>query len=512
MEQHATLTRDLPRPRPVAARARVHEPNPLWLWALVVVVTIGPLFFLLRSPGGIPSDVRGVGGILWVLSLVPMLIYMATPGARRAPTPAMPLLGVMFGLYYPLQLLLDTPNANDLVSLDPTVDYRPAAEIVLVGWVALLIGYVVMSLVLPRTRPTPLPKWRPVPLKRWAWVLLVGGLALDVARLELPVPAAVRGILQFAGMLSLLGTAILVVLSRRGFLTPTETARLWMLAAAIALIQIGTGSVANFARVGLIVLLAGWIAGAKLRPWIVVAAVALAILVMTLRGFAIDFREQAWAGEDLSQTRRTGLWFSLVVGHSRERGVASTIEHGATVVAARAANLDLLADVIRQTPRSVPFWEGSSYLSLVGAFVPRIFWPDKPVKMLGQEFGHRYGYLDWNDRHTSINFPFTIEFYANFGYTGVLVGMLIVGAILSILGWAVNRPRQDWIRSLCGILVLVPIVTNIESDFSLVFGGLILNGVALYIVYRFLVSRCTSGVARPRPRGVPARMVQAARP
>ena len=42
-----------------------------------------------------------------------------------------------------------------------------------------------------------------------------------------------------------------------------------------------------------------------------------------------------------------------------------------------------------------------------------------------------------------------------------------------------NRPGQPLQVTICGLVLLVPLL-NIESDFSLVFGGLFMNGVALW--------------------------------
>ena len=151
----------------------------------------------------------------------------------------------------------------------------------------------------------------------------------------------------------------------------------------------------------------------------------------------------------------------------------------------RSANLDLLADVIRRTPSEIPYWGGTTYLSLVGAFVPRFLWPDKPTKELGQAFGHRYGYVGVNNTGTAINLPILVEFYLNFGVIGVVMGMAVVGLIYRLVERAVNNPGQDDILSLAGIVLMIPL-TNIESDFSLGFGGLILNGVALWLVLRLM--------------------------
>jgi hypothetical protein len=131
----------------------------------------------------------------------------------------------------------------------------------------------------------------------------------------------------------------------------------------------------------------------------------------------------------------------------------------------------------------------------VGAFVPRVLWPDKPTKELGQAFGHRYGYIGANDLGTAINLPFLVEFYANFGIAGVILGMCLIGLIYYALQRAVNSPGQDTLHSLVGVVILVPLI-NIESDFSLGFGGLILNGAALWFVLRTIRR---SGLASMRP-------------
>jgi hypothetical protein len=162
-------------------------------------------------------------------------------------------------------------------------------------------------------------------------------------------------------------------------------------------------------------------------------------------------------------------------------GLGPTLVHGAKTTFERSADMDLLADVVKRTPSEIPYWDGYTYRSLIGVAVPRLLWPDKPTKEIGQAFGHRYGYLNWNNLATSINLPFLIEFYLNFGFIGVLAGMAIVGATYRSLDELVNHPAQDLLTSLFGVIVLVPLLM-LESDFSLTFGGLLLNGLALYIV------------------------------
>jgi hypothetical protein len=160
--------------------------------------------------------------------------------------------------------------------------------------------------------------------------------------------------------------------------------------------------------------------------------------------------------------------------------------------------MDLFADVVKRTPSEIPYWEGYTYQSLVGAAIPRVLWPGKPTKEIGQAFGHRYGYLRWSNLVTSINLPFLVEFYANFGLAGVLIGMVVVGGIYRTLDELVNHPDQDLLTSLIGVIILVPLIM-LESDFSLTFGGLILNGLALLAVSTIIRGSRRLGSRVPYP-------------
>jgi hypothetical protein len=87
-----------------------------------------------------------------------------------------------------------------------------------------------------------------------------------------------------------------------------------------------------------------------------------------------------------------------------------------------------------------------------------------------------------------MNFPYLVEFYANFGPVGVFAGMFLTGMIFGVLDRALNRPGQSVVRSVASMSILIPLL-NMESDFSLVFGGVFLNGVAFVILLRFLRAR-----------------------
>jgi hypothetical protein len=441
--------------------------------ALVPVAALG-------LPSDIPQEARVLASILWVLCLVPAWHYLQLPERRRPPVPFLPLIGAVYLFYYPLHVALGQSSVNYLFRLEPAFDYDRPVQYALAGWVALLIGYYAgASLRLN----SPFRHVRPMDLstlRTWGKLLVWGGLFFDAVRQVVPIPVVLRGILYFTSMLSLLGIALLTILAVQKRLGRRERWALYTAIMLTALLRAGSGLVSNVVILALTIFLAIWAGGGRLGVrWLVIAALSVAAMI-AMRSVAMEYRARSWFAEtQLSLAGRAMLMGSLLVSKVEAQGPAATVEDGWTIVAGRSANLDLLADVVRQTGTTVPFWGGETYLSLVGFAVPRFIWPSKPTKTLGQDFGHRYGYLDSWDTWTSINLPFLVEFYANFGEAGVLIGMVIVGVLYRLLDNDLNRAGQPLQVTICSLVLLVPLL-NIESDFSLVFGGLFMNGVALW--------------------------------
>jgi hypothetical protein len=314
--------------------------------------------------------------------------------------------------------------------------------------------------------------------------LMIAGLLLESYRLVRQIPVEVAGILKFVSTLGWFGSGILVTMATRRRLNIPYRLLTFGGVAAFLLMAVGSGSVANAAFYGAVVFVSAWIGLGRLRlSWIVGAALGIT-LIISLRGVSEQYRKVVWfAGEGGGVVSRTKLFFKLLDARVQSDGVDGAVSKGFETSAGRSANLDLLADVIIRTPREIPYWGGQTYLSLVGSFVPRVLWPDKPTKELGQAFGHRYGYIGSSDTNTALNLPILVEFYANFGIAGVIAGMFLVGLIYFVLDRTVNNPGQDSLHSLVGVVILIPLA-NIESEFSLGFGGLILNGAALWFVLR----------------------------
>ena len=460
-----------------------HNQNLLRIVVVLAMIIPGIVAVSVTSP--VPMDVRMEAALVCALCLVPAWSYLRSSVQRR-PIPLLPIIGLLYAIYFALPAALGAYNQHYRIVLIPTRDYDDAVFAALVGWTALLVGTFVGRMVLPIKHAIPHVPTSNARLRNYAVPLMIIGLGVEALRRILTFPVEVAGLLVFVTSLGWFGSGILVMLNVRGKLAIPWRLVTYAGTAIFFLLGIGSGSVAAAAFYGTIIVVAAWIGKGRLGVLWIAGIVCGAVLIVSLRGVTEQYRKMAWyQNEGADAIEGSGMFFELLQQRIASDGVEETVDKGFSTSAGRSANLDLFADVIRRTPDDVPYWGGETYLSLVGAFVPRFLWPDKPTKELGQAFGHRYGYIGARDSRTAVNLPILVEFYANFGMAGVAFGMFIVGIIYQLVEHAVNRPGQDDLYSLAGIVLMIPL-TNIESDFSLGFGGLILNGLALWFVLRLI--------------------------
>jgi len=452
--------------------------------ALAFVVMVAPLAISAVVESPVPLATRMEAGLCWMLCLFPGWLYLGQGVATRRPIPLIPLIGLLYGLYYALPPALGTYNQHYRIVLNPARDYDDAVFAALLGWLALLAGYVFAKVFVRAQRVTPSVEVSAARRQWYGLVLMTVGLLLELARRFSPIPSEIAGILAFVTSLGWFGSGLLIVLAVQKRLSILPLIITYLGVTGFFLLAIESGLLSGAAWYGTVVVVSGLIGNRRLKATWFVGIVAAALLMFSLRGVTPEYRHIVWEqGEGGGIADRMKLRLSLLKKREASEGVAGTISSGFETTSQRSANLDVLADVIIQTPSEVPYWGGETYLSLLGTFVPRFLWPDKPSKELGQGFGHRYNYLDSHDEATSFNFPILVEAYANFGIVGVAIVMWLCGAIYMLVERAVNVPGQSDLLSLAGVVLIIPL-TNIESDFSLGFGGLIMNGTALWIVLR----------------------------
>jgi hypothetical protein len=456
------------------------------------ILTLGMAFALLalasgRDWGPGADKVPFLGALAAFLGLLPAFVWKAN--REKHPdvvgrVPFLPVLGTLYALYFGFPVLITDGFST------PTLRYtgeslERALELAIVGWLALLIGWWIARHWFTFVRPIELPiDWNRA---RASLPYLIGvGCAAMFAQRVLTLPGSLSQPVRFLQTFFQLGLGLMMVMQARGELSRFWSRSLWWgLIPAYLFLQVGQGSVAQLAYAGVFVLFLMWGTGRRVP---LLALVLGASVILLMRGHVHNFRDQTWnqQGEhaEAGSWQRSVLFVALLAEQFSEDAEA-TLTDAADEVSARIAHLGTFAHVVNLTPERVPYWGGETYATLPTTVSPRVFWPGKPSKEIGQAFGHRYELLAPGDRSTAVNMPILVELYANFGYWGTLLGMFGMGVLYQLLHrwWNVASVSSGALLIGC---ILYSRLTLIESDFTLVFGAVIQTAVLLILLLRWL--------------------------
>jgi O-antigen polysaccharide polymerase Wzy len=217
---------------------------------------------------------------------------------------------------------------------------------------------------------------------------------------------------------------------------------------------------------------------------ITLAAFSIGFLIL-LNPVKTEFRAATWNGNqgNDSVVQHVLLFAQLTKDYYTTTGFHPMSEENAALLAERISTIGIFSVVVNMTPASVPYMNGTTYYSLLTKWIPRFLWPGKPEERTGNDFGQRYGFLDQSDLSTSLNFPWIVELYANFGAWGVLLGMGIFGAILAFLNRLFNQPQANPLEFVYGMALLFGLTMQ-ESSFSLTVGNVFLLSVVFYVLLK----------------------------
>jgi hypothetical protein len=97
----------------------------------------------------------------------------------------------------------------------------------------------------------------------------------------------------------------------------------------------------------------------------------------------------------------------------------------------RVALINSVAVVIRDVPRWVPYEQGATlFMPAMSFFIPRFLWPEKPLFMMGRDFGIKFRVVNVLDDKTRIAPTVPGELFWNFDLPGILVGMFLWGVVV----------------------------------------------------------------------------------
>lgn len=410
---------------------------------------------------------------------------------RSPEAPLLPIVGLIFGSYFVLPALFGNSTNPRFVGL-PADSYTYALSLAIAGIGCTITGTYVTRAALRRHRFEPIldPTWSDSRATSLAIVVALAGLAAAILNDIHRALPALGTIATFTSQLPVLAISVLFYLQLKGRLGRGLTLFLWCaLVPCEFAIDISSSLIYSAFRDGF-VLLAIYLIARHRFPWR--AALLAVLFAFPFLAFKPQYRQ------DLASGYYTGSdplsyavdYVTLVVNQSPTLLQPQVSIAAVQNVVDRLDNRSLLAYVVYHTPLDVPYWSGGSYVDGLWKFVPRAIVPTKPGEDIGQEFGHRYGLLDYTDLSTSWNLPQVVELYANFGVLGVLLGMLAIGVLYALIQLLLEGDgRSEWAPIFA--MFIYSSLFSVDGNFTLVFGGTLYSFILLYILTRFIL--------RPQP-------------
>lgn len=436
---------------------------------------------------------RVLGNLIIIIGTLPLYIYFLRKGKD---IPFLPTYAFTLAIGYGLPILIDefynrySAYAHIIYDTMYTVQQIDRTLLlILMALLTLIVSYYMFPrIIIGRIMPRPSLEWNPVRARLVAIVMVGVGLFFysitTTVHLSF-ISTSFAKVLAFLGKdLLSAGVAMLYVLHKQDRLEWSGT--LFLYAALILVVFLGALSGGIGIIVGIIMpFILLFLYFNKRIPWLVLFIVVN--LIILVNAGKQTYRERIWTDDlqtaDVSLAKRViPLVDTLKLGTRNYKESIRTVSR-------RVNQFNTFLYVTAVTPEYVPYWGGHTFRVLPWTVVPRFIYPDKPSWIWGQEFGHRYGLIGENDFMTSFNMPGVVELYANFGTLGVVVGMMIFGAIFRAIAELANHEKCG-----SGMLVLVAFIfgqlfLSHESGFSLTLAGVFYPAIILFLIMKLFVCK-----------------------
>ncbi len=190
----------------------------------------------------------------------------------------------------------------------------------------------------------------------------------------------------------------------------------------------------------------------KLKYLIMLVLLAIPFYLFIIYPVSFELRGQYWSGEGIDKTKAFSRVLQEDKGSLRRYGMEDD-----PVTAYLSRSFDPIAVAYLNQQVELYGYLGGETLEYISyAFIPRIFWPDKPTVTQGAWFAYYTGFASSPEKSTvSLGITATGELFWNFGIAGVAVGMFIIGSLFGGL-WrmAGNDPRKSVISMLLYISII----------------------------------------------------------
>lgn len=459
-----------------------------------------PLLLLLR-----PDFVEPFAAVLFILTmwlgLLPCVIYLLE--RKQSPVPFLPLIGLFYIVFFALPPFLVKREwwstggpATDAYGITFERITTFTAALVFLGLAATIgMFYLCRDRWFGRLPRLTLPENYSRPKFRMIlWALATA----HVMFLYVPWLRSITPLAQAAAPVGFMTLGMLFVFLLRGEMRELEKVAYWGLLLPLEMfIHFYEGLITPIILNFVFLLTLYWHVKRKLGVILVLGVLAAFYVFPVLKLSNAFVAEPATAAAEriAGKIEALGLASLLLSRNAERQEEEDALIHAIAnknvmpPILRRIALVVLLQYCVDWTPSRIPYIQGETLRNLVTNLVPRFLWRDKPPEVMGQWFGHHYRILLPTDQVTSMNLPWLVEFYINFGALGVIVGMAIVGAFIALLDRMFLSAESTDVETVTGWAVVFRLFYQ-ESNLSLMVGGFFTQALFLvtlvYVLLRLL--------------------------
>lgn len=450
------------------------------LMGIIFIVLVIWLILFRQGVGIVPQQELLLASLIYFICSMPLIIFLYK---QRRYVPYMPVFSIFFFVNFSLGIFNDYGLFEAADITHETI--IKVLNLVLSGIVSMFVAFYTPLLnFIGKTVAKIRLTWDPKRAYQLAFSLTVFGSFFHYLYSATAIPVIYGGLVAFLSELSRLGIVIFYLLLLKNQLRFFDRIMLWGFFSFRLLLDLSSGSTALVLS-DFITLFFIYFYHYKRIPWVRVAALCL-IFVITF-GARDEYRNLTWFSGEYGRSgpiRKSIVYVGLIVDSITGKKKEHLDDY--KKLSYRTNMLITFSRIVELTPEYVPYWGGHTYSMFFSSFIPRFLYPGKPPKTLGQDFGHRYELLEPDDLTTSYNLPVLIEMYVNFGLTGILTGMFLLGLFFRLFYEIFNHPEAGEGGAVLSTMVFVGLF-NLESDFSLLFGNTLQYIILFYIIIRFKI-------------------------
>jgi hypothetical protein len=471
--------------------ARSGSGNPmLKLVPIALVPVLGAIAFAVGVAMGARGDdmvILGLAVTTTVVGLVPLLIDRLRPPEKRQLVLSFISLAWIVAFVLPVYTeyyLTDgqfrgVPGLVGVQSHDLILGQLGS----LLGLICLLIGFALpIGQLVGGAIPRPRRDWSPSQSLAVALVMIPMGLAISLAGQFGLVPERLgSGILSGMGQSYNIGIALLALTYFRYGARFAAMMALILIPPVMAM-SFFTGSKTLLLKPLMMVAFAHILYTGRIRPIWIVGGILTIIVIYPIAAF---YRDVVAAGNTLTAVEvlsNPGRAFALLSAFSNQVPVSDYLTAGLTATGTRFDAVGIASVILRDTPDRVPFQGGWSIGLVFLAYVPRILWADKPViTAIGQFVTDNYGPGPQIASNTAPSW--VGEFYMNFGYPGIVIGLLSMGIIFRVVQTYLFGRKPTAPLLLAAIVIVSGVALSIEKALAPALNSILFNVVPIALAH-----------------------------